>query len=109
MTTVTISLPDSLNEFIENEVETNGYDDVSEYMRCLIRAEQKRQAKAQLEEMLLDGMALGEPVALTSEIWSELRQDAPAVADEEKAAHPETSHCAGHGATCCGKHHPAAE
>ncbi len=33
MTTVTISLPDSLREFIDREVENKGYGNVSEYVR----------------------------------------------------------------------------
>ena len=37
MTTLTISLPDSLKEFIDREVETKGYGNVSEYVRGLLR------------------------------------------------------------------------
>jgi antitoxin ParD1/3/4 len=109
MTTLTISLPGSLCAFVESEVAAKEYESTSDYFRSLLRAEQKRQSKQQLEEMLLDGMKLGEPVALTPEIWDELRHDAPAVTDEPEDSHPDATDCKGHSATCCGKHHAAAE
>jgi antitoxin ParD1/3/4 len=36
MTTVTISLPDSLKAFIDNQLATKGYGNVSEYFRTLL-------------------------------------------------------------------------
>ena len=38
MTTVTISLPESLKTFIEEQLATKGYGNVSEYFRTLLRA-----------------------------------------------------------------------
>ncbi len=37
MTTVTISMPESLREFVETQVRTKGYGNVSEYFRTLVR------------------------------------------------------------------------
>ena len=37
MTTVTISLPDSLKAFIDAQLATKGYGNVSEYFRSLLR------------------------------------------------------------------------
>jgi len=42
MTTLTISLPDSLKEFIDREVQTKGYGNVSEYVRGLLRDAQNK-------------------------------------------------------------------
>jgi antitoxin ParD1/3/4 len=75
VTTLTISLPDSLKEFIEREVETKGYGNVSEYVRGLLREAQEREAKQRLEALLLEGLASGE-VAVTPEFWRGLRSDA---------------------------------
>ena len=76
MTTLTISLPDSLKEFIEREVETKGYGNVSEYVRGLLREAQEREANQRLEALLLDGLNTGGETAVTPEFWQDLRRDA---------------------------------
>ena len=50
MTTVTISLPESLKEFVEDQVRTKGYGNVSEYFRGLLRQAQAQDADQHLEE-----------------------------------------------------------
>lgn len=57
MTTITISLPDSLKAFVEAEVSTKGFGNVSEYFRGLIRDAQSKAQQAQLEALLLEGLA----------------------------------------------------
>lgn len=76
MTTVTISLPDSLKTFIEKEVESKGYGNVSEYVRGLLRAAQKRESDARIESLLLDGLASGKDLPLNREFWRRLKADA---------------------------------
>lgn len=80
MTTVTISLPDSLKEFIEHEVETKGYGNVSEYMRGLLRDARKKEAESRLESLLLEGIASGKEAPLTADFWRELRAEATQIA-----------------------------
>lgn len=73
MRTLTISLPDSLKTFIETEVQQGGYGNVSEFIRSLLRDEQKRREQAKLETMLLRG--LDSPASpMTDEDWAELRR-----------------------------------
>ena len=55
MTTVTISLPESLKEFIDHQLATKGYGNVSEYFRSLLREVQNEEAEARLEARLLEG------------------------------------------------------
>jgi antitoxin ParD1/3/4 len=57
MTTLTISLPDSLKSFIDAEVAAKGYGNVSEYIRGLLRDAQTKAREAQLEAMLIEGLA----------------------------------------------------
>jgi antitoxin ParD1/3/4 len=57
MTTVTISLPDSLKAFIDNQLATKGYGNVSEYFRTLLREAQAKEEEARLEALLLEGLA----------------------------------------------------
>jgi len=76
MTTVTISLPESLKDFIDAEVQTKGYGNVSEYVRGLLRAAQAKDADARLEALLLEGLTSGKDIALTQSFWRELKVDA---------------------------------
>jgi antitoxin ParD1/3/4 len=57
MTTVTISLPDSLKAFIDSQLATKGYGNVSEYFRSLLREAQAKEEEARLEALLLEGLA----------------------------------------------------
>jgi antitoxin ParD1/3/4 len=84
MTTLTISLPDSLKEFIEREVQTKGYGNVSEYVRGLLRDAQAREADARLEALLIEGLTKGEDIPLSLEFWSELKHDAARILARRK-------------------------
>jgi len=84
MTTLTISLPDSLKAFIDREVETKGYGNVSEYVRGLLREAQANEADARLETLLLEGLAKGKDISLSPAFWSELRRDAARIAPKHK-------------------------
>jgi antitoxin ParD1/3/4 len=85
MTTVTISLPDSLKEFVDTQVATKGYGNVSEYFRSLLREAQQNEADARLEALLLEGLASGEPIPVTKEFWTDLRAEAVRRVAERKS------------------------
>jgi antitoxin ParD1/3/4 len=57
MATLTISLPDSLKAFLDAQIATKGYGNVSEYFRSLLRAAQAKEEEARLEALLLEGLA----------------------------------------------------
>lgn len=46
MARLTISMPDDMSDFINAQIETGKYDNVSEYMRDLVRHEQERKKAA---------------------------------------------------------------
>lgn len=52
MSTMNISLPEALKDFVDNQVQQGSYGTSSEYVRELIRKEQER---LQLRKILLDG------------------------------------------------------
>jgi antitoxin ParD1/3/4 len=79
MTTLTISLPDSLREFIDLEVQTKGYGNVSEYVRGLLRQAQAKEADARLEALLIEGLTIGEETSFSPDFWIELKQDAATI------------------------------
>jgi len=84
MTTLTISLPDSLKEFIDREVQNKGYGNVSEYVRGLLREAQANEADSRLEALLLEGLAKGKDISLSPAFWSELRRDAARMASKQR-------------------------
>ena len=85
MTTVTISMPESLKAFIDRQLATKGYGNVSEYFRSLLRAAQQAEEDARLEALLLEGLAGGEDIPLTREFWKELKSEAQQIAAKDKA------------------------
>jgi len=58
-TTMNISLPDSMRAFVDERLESDGYGTASEYIRDLIRADQKRHDEERLEELLLERLQSG--------------------------------------------------
>ncbi len=52
-TTMNVSLPDTMKSFVEERLVNDGYGTVSEYIRELIRADQKRREEEKLETLLL--------------------------------------------------------
>jgi len=55
---ITISLPETMMEFIDAEVSEGGFDSASDYIRRLVREAQKRKAREELEKLLLEGLSL---------------------------------------------------
>ena len=65
MTTMNISLPDALKQFVDSQVATAGYGTSSEYVRQLIRRDQERE---QLRNLLLTG-AQSAPSGLADDVY----------------------------------------
>lgn len=76
MTTVTISMPESLKHFLDREVEAKGYGNVSEYLRGLLREAQAKEADSRLQSLLLAGLLSGEEIPVTQDFWRQLKVDA---------------------------------
>ena len=53
MSTMNISLPDELKQFVDQRIQSEGYGTSSEYMRELIRRDRDR---TQFRQYVLDGM-----------------------------------------------------
>jgi antitoxin ParD1/3/4 len=76
METMNIAIPEALKEFVQQRVSNGGYSSASEYIRELIRLDQRQSAKAVLEAELLRGLASGPPVEMTKQDWADIRQEA---------------------------------
>jgi len=73
MQTMNISLPDPMKEYVEERVSAGAYSSASEYVRELVRADQKRHAKEQLEQILLNAMNSGDPFEVTPEMLEDIK------------------------------------
>ena len=67
MSSVSISLPDSLRVFVERRTEEQGYETISDYFRELILKDQQRQNEARLETLILEGLNSGDPIEVEPE------------------------------------------
>lgn len=74
-TSMNISLPEALKEYVKERVAEEHYSNPSDYIRALIREDQKRQAERKLERLLVEGLGSGDPVALTPEDWQAIRRE----------------------------------
>ena len=75
MQSMNISLPDPLKQYVDGQISTGRYSSASEYVRELIRADEKRRAEEQLEAKLLEGLS-GAESELTAADWSAVRKEA---------------------------------
>jgi antitoxin ParD1/3/4 len=75
MQTMNISLPDPMKLYVEEQVTAGDYSSASEYVRELVRADQKRNARERLERTLLESLLEGEPEEATPEFWNTLRKE----------------------------------
>jgi len=64
-----------MRAFIEEQTKGGGYSTASEYVRALIREDQKRQNEERLEALLLEGLESGQAERLTRGDWEEVRQE----------------------------------
>ena len=74
LTSLNISLPQSLRDYVESQVRDSGYSTPSEYVRELLREDQKRRAQEKLETLLLEGLQSGKPIEITPEYWETKRR-----------------------------------
>jgi len=68
---INISLPASLKKFAQQQVKTEHYSNMSDFMRTLIREYQKQQEMKKLESMLLEGLASGPGVTVGTLEWED--------------------------------------
>ena len=74
-TSLNISLPEALKEFVHERVAEQAYSNPSDYIRALIRADQKRCAEEKLEQLLLEGLESGPAQPVTPEDWQAIRRE----------------------------------
>jgi len=73
MTNLNVSLPDSLRQFVEQQVEEGGFSTTSEYVRHLIRQARETTSSSRLEHLLLEGLQSGPAEPMSRSEWDALR------------------------------------
>jgi antitoxin ParD1/3/4 len=71
-----ISLPDQLKDFVDEQLGSGRYSSVSEYVRDLIRDDERRKAQEKLEALLMEGLQSDEPTEMTRQDWDAIRREA---------------------------------
>ena len=74
MSTINISLPDSLRDFVQQQVSEGRFADTSAYLQTLIRQDQRKKSKALLERKLIEGLESGDPVPMTEKDWTDIER-----------------------------------
>lgn len=73
METMNISLPEPLKQFVDEQMAEGCYSSVSEYIRELIRADERRKAEDLFEAFLLEGME-GEPAVVDEQYCKDVTE-----------------------------------
>lgn len=74
ITTMNVSLPRTQKDFVDQQVQLGSYSTVSDYIRDLIRREQRVIAREELERKLLEGLGSGAAREMAPEEWALLRE-----------------------------------
>ncbi len=73
---MSFALPPEIRDYVSTRVQSGEYGNTSEYIRDLIRRDQREQAARHLRRLIVDGMESGEARRLTDEVFSGLRRAA---------------------------------
>lgn len=74
MTTMNISLPEPLKQFIDEEVREGSFSSTSDYVRDLIRQRQRAKAENRLRELAAEGLASGSAGEIKADTFEEMRR-----------------------------------
>ena len=74
--TMTISLPEDLKQFVKKHSRTAHYGTSSDYIRGFIREDLKRLEEERLEIELMKGLKSGQGIPMTKEAWKRMRDEA---------------------------------
>jgi antitoxin ParD1/3/4 len=70
-----ISLPPSMKEWVEEQAAQAGYETVSEFVRELLREEQQRRLRRQIDDNLHQALDSGTSSPMTPTDWARLRRE----------------------------------
>ncbi|NJL86835.1 MAG: type II toxin-antitoxin system ParD family antitoxin [Leptolyngbyaceae cyanobacterium SM1_1_3] len=71
MTTLTVSLPEALTAYLQEQIAAGHYNTADDYIQALIR--QDKAQKEHLEPLILEGLASGDAKPITTADWDTIR------------------------------------
>lgn len=74
MTTVNVSIPETLKDFVDTQVQDRGYSTSTEYVRDLILKDQVNQAEQRLASLMLEGLESGPNIPVNDVYWNSKRE-----------------------------------
>lgn len=82
-TSLHISLPLQLRAYIEARVAEDGYTNPSDYLRELVRSDQRRRAREKLDALLLEGLESGPAEEVTPAYLAEMNAEMEAIIESK--------------------------
>jgi len=79
MNTMNVSLPIKMKHYVEEQVKAGAYGTASEYVRQLIREDQEKKMRTNIDSLLLEALESGKPIDVTPEYWKRKRQQLLAI------------------------------
>lgn len=73
MASLNVSMPAELRQFVDKRTKDGQFSTPTEYVRHLIREDQKRQAEDRLDRVLLQGLDSSDFAEVTPEFFDRLR------------------------------------
>jgi antitoxin ParD1/3/4 len=74
MESVSVTLSETLKEFVDRQVAAGGYGSADQYIQALLREAQKQKARERVEELLLEGVR-ADKTEMTAGDWEAMRQE----------------------------------
>ena len=71
MTNLTVSLPEALTAYLQEQIAAGHYNTADDYIQALIQQDKAR--KEHLEPLLLEGLTSGEATPMTATDWETVR------------------------------------
>jgi antitoxin ParD1/3/4 len=75
MSTMNLTLPDSLKAFVESRVAERGYGSADDYVEALIREDQEKAEHGEIEGRLLEALQGAPPTPVTPETWEAVKRE----------------------------------
>jgi antitoxin ParD1/3/4 len=78
--TMNVSLPADLKQWVDQQVKEGGYGTASEYLRDVLRRARERKQRRQIDAMLVEAVQSGATIEMDDADWTSIRRAARAAA-----------------------------
>ena len=75
-TTMNVSLPTDLKQWVDEQVKGGGYGTASEYLRDMLRRARTRDARRRIDLMLVEAVESGATTVMNDADWASIRKAA---------------------------------